>query len=117
NFGSVMKISGGGKIKIRSNGAGLTTLGSGAIDVNAVIQNEIVLNSDNLSGAFSTNIGALGGHFLTLGVVSGNSDVNFASSSGSAGAGTIILNGSMTYTGQTMINTGLNNGTLGVMRL
>src|SRR5204863_4541681 len=76
----------------------------------ATISNEIVLNSDNLPGPFTTNVGALGGHTLTYNVISGNSDVNWAASSGSGGAGTIQLAAKMSYTGSTSINTGVNTG-------
>jgi fibronectin-binding autotransporter adhesin len=114
NFGNNEIISGGGKIKLLSSGVSLDTVGTANIVAN--IGNEIVLNPNNNPGAFTINLGAVGGQTLETTVISGNGAVNLATSAGSGGSGALLLNGTMTYTGGTTVNTGVAAG-LGVVRL
>src|SRR5581483_4907377 len=108
NFGG--NFSGSGRVLIASSGASLSTTGSNVV---ATISNNIVLSSTNAAGPFLTNIGSTSGNALTItGIISGASDVNFASGS-SGGAGIVTLSGSNSYTGVTYIN----NSKTGVVRL
>ena len=114
-------ISGAGKLKVASTG---TLISTSSGDTGGTISSEIALNSGSTAvtagswnngvytgSTFSTTIGATKGsttsllNTLTVGVISGNSDVDISNSStGGGGGGKTILNGVSTYTGNTTIN-------------
>jgi autotransporter-associated beta strand protein len=114
-------ISGTGKIKVVTTG---TLISSTSGDTGGTISSEIVLNSGNTAvtpgswnngvytgSTFSTTIGATKGattsllNTLTVGVISGNADVDISNNSSTGGGGgKTILNGVSTYTGNTTIN-------------
>jgi len=115
-------LSGPGKLQLPTSGALIsTTFG----DTGGTISAEIALNSGSAAftpgtwssgtynpASFVSTIGANGtgvstANTLTVGVISGNSDVDISSSSSSGGGGGVtVLNGASTYTGNTTINTG-----------
>jgi autotransporter-associated beta strand protein len=95
-------FSGGGQIRFQSTGGILSTNGTG---LSSTIGNNIVLNSSGLPAPFSTTIGATAGNTIVIdGVISGSSDVSFASSTPGAGTGLIVLNNHNTYTGSTTMH-------------
>ena len=114
-------VSGAGKLKVASTG---TLISTSSGDTGGTISSEIALNSGSTAvtagswnngvytgSTFSTTIGATKGsttsllNTLTVGVISGNSDVDISNSStGGGGGGKTILNGVSTYTGNTTIN-------------
>lgn len=115
-------LSGSGLVKIATTGALLSNTSG---DIGGTISAGILLNSGNTSftagswsglnytsGSFITTIGGTKGPLstisgLTIGVVSGNADVDFSNSSTSGGGGgRLSLAGVSTYTGMTTINTG-----------
>jgi autotransporter-associated beta strand protein len=104
-------FSGGGQIRFQSTGGILSTNGTG---LSSTIGNNIALNSNNVAPPFSTTIGATAGNTITIdGVISGNSDVSFSSSTPGAGTGLIVLNNHNTYTGSTT----MHFASAGVVRL
>jgi len=114
-------ISGAGRLKVASTG---TLISTTSADTGGTISSEIVLNSGNTAvtpgswnngvytgSTFSTTIGATKGattsllNTLTVGVISGNADVDISNNSSTGGGGgKTILNGVSTYTGNTTIN-------------
>ena len=114
-------ISGAGKLKVASTG---TLISTSSGDTGGTISSEIALNSGSTAvtagswnngvytgSTFSTTIGATKGsttsllNTLTVGVISGNSDVDISNNSSTGGGGgKTILNGVSTYTGNTTIN-------------
>lgn len=102
-------LDGNGQINVLEDGTSIATTGS----PNAVINPDIMLNSDSVAGSFRTNIGAVSGSTMVInGTISGDSDVRF-SAGNSGGAGILTLNSANTYTGVTEINTAQS----GVIRL
>lgn len=115
-------ISGPGRLQMPTSGA-LVTTSSG--DSGGTVSAEIALNSGSASftagswtgstyspGTFLATIGATKGattsslNSLTVGVISGNADVDISNSSATGGGGgQFVLNGVSTYTGNTTINT------------
>lgn len=111
-----------GSVKINTTGTTISDTNSTASALTAVINSNIVLNATNAAGTFITNIGATQAagsgsqqaNILEInGVISGSSDVTFASAGGSGGAGIVQLDKVNTYTGSTLIN----NANHGVVRL
>jgi len=114
-------ISGTGKLKVASTG---TLISTSSGDTGGTISSEIALNSGSTAvtagswnngvytgSTFSTTIGGTKGastsllNTLTVGVISGNSDVDISNNSSTGGGGgKTILNGVSTYTGNTTIN-------------
>ena len=99
------RFSGGGNIRILGSGAILSTDGAATMQT-ATIGNNIHLNPATASvGSFVVTIGATAGNTITVdGVISGNSDVSFSSSTPGAGTGLVILNAANTWTGGTTLN-------------
>jgi autotransporter-associated beta strand protein len=96
-------FGGSGKIYAKASGAQISSLGGGVTNFDV----EIVANPDNLAAPFVMFFGGTGGHEINLArPISGNADINFASSPQGGGAATINLNAVMTYTGTTFINNG-----------
>ena len=121
-------ISGAGTLLLPTSGALIAT-SSG--DTGGTISSEIVLNSSGASftpgswsgttytpGTFLATIGATSGantsslNSLTVGVISGASDVDFSNNSSTGGGGgQLVLNAASTYTGNTTINFNAPNAT------
>lgn len=115
-------ISGAGTIQVAANGALISTTSG---DTGGTISSEIALNSGSAAvttgawsgtsytgNTFSTTIGATKGattsslNTLTVGVISGNADLDISNNSSTGGGGgKLVLNGVSTYTGNTTVNT------------
>jgi autotransporter-associated beta strand protein len=108
-------ISGGGNVLVQSTGATISNSGNGNT---IVIDNNILLNSNNVAGPFVTTFGGTGGNDVTMnGVISGNSDLNLTSGAAGGGSGTIVFNNHNTYTGSTLINNGTSAAGAGVIKI
>lgn len=100
----VSSISGGGKIYVDASGATLAT--SDNAQSFYEINNEVVLNRNNTPGfVFNLFPGFAGGQgrIVVNGLISGNSDLNFASGPAN-GSGNVVINTPLQHTGRTTIN-------------
>ncbi len=93
-------FGGGGNILVEATGEAITTGSAGTSTIVSTIANNVILNSNNVSGAFVTSIGATKGGLLSLNnPISGASDLILANSIAGGGKGFTALNAVNTYSG------------------
>jgi fibronectin-binding autotransporter adhesin len=89
-------IGGGGTVQVPISTS--TISNSSATNSSSSISNNIQLNTGGLNPPFYLTLGASVGNTLTInGVISGVSDIDFASSFSDGGAGTLVLTAHNTY--------------------